>query len=136
LIGAGGGGTAIAGAVASQHPRQISIFDLDRGRVAALIAKITAIDSAVTVKFAEPTIDNVDILMNASPTGMLGDQRRPIEAEALPKDLIVFDAIVMPEATPLLTLAEQCGCVVIRGREMMHGQIERLADYFEQIPVE
>jgi shikimate dehydrogenase len=44
--------------------------------------------------------------------------------------LIVFDAIVMPENTPLLTLAVNSGCQVVRGREMMLGQISKIVDYF------
>jgi shikimate dehydrogenase len=53
-----------------------------------------------------------------------------LEVEKFGKDLVVFDAIVMPENTPLLTLAQNCGCEVVRGREMMLGQISRLVDYF------
>ena len=74
--------------------------------------------------------DDVDVLMNASPVGMLSDARLPLEVEKFGKDLVVFDAIVMPENTPLLTLAQNCGCEVVRGQEMMLGQISRLVDYF------
>ena len=64
-------------------------------------------------------IENVDVLMNATPVGMLDDTRLPIAAETLPRELVVFDAIVKPERTPLLALAQACGCVTVRGREMM-----------------
>jgi len=36
----------------------------------------------------------------------------------------------MPENTPLITLAQKCGCEVVRGREMMLGQISKIVDYF------
>jgi shikimate dehydrogenase len=68
--------------------------------------------------------------MNASPVGMLSDARLPLAATKFDKNLVVFDAIVMPENTPLLTLAQNCGCELVRGREMMLGQISRLVDYF------
>ena len=42
----------------------------------------------------------------------------------------VFDAIVMPERTPLIRLAERCGATTIFGREMMRGQIDRMVDFF------
>jgi shikimate dehydrogenase len=45
----------------------------------------------------------------------------------------VFDAIVKPEQTPLLQLADACGCMVVRGREMMRGQIARMVDYFNRL---
>ena len=77
-----------------------------------------------------PVIEDGDILLNATPTGMLDDQRLPVAVERLPPSLVVFDAIVMPETTPLLALAEACGCVTVRGREMMRGQIARIVDFF------
>jgi shikimate dehydrogenase len=61
---------------------------------------------------------------------MLGDARMPFEVAALPRELVVFDAIVKPERTPLLALAESCGCTTIYGREMMRGQISRMVDFF------
>ena len=61
---------------------------------------------------------------------MLDDARMPIDADKLPRDLIVFDAIVTPERTRLLALAEACGCATIYGREMMRGQIDAMVDFF------
>lgn len=61
---------------------------------------------------------------------MLDDARLPLEVQGLPADLVVFDAVVMPEQTPLLALAERCGCTVVRGREMMLGQIPKVVDGF------
>ena len=62
--------------------------------------------------------------------GMLADARLPMAIATLPRELVVFDAIVKPERTPLLTLAEQCGCTTVYGREMMRGQISRMVDFF------
>ncbi len=70
------------------------------------------------------------MLVNASPVGMLSDSRLPLDVDQLPRELVVFDAIVKPERTPLLTLAENCGCVTVYGREMMRGQISRMVDFF------
>jgi len=70
------------------------------------------------------------VLLNATPLGMLGDTRMAIDASSLPAQLIVFDAIVKPELTPLLRLAKASGCRTVTGREMMGGQISRLVDFF------
>ena len=61
---------------------------------------------------------------------MLDDGRLPIAIAQLPGAMIVFDAIVKPETTPLLALAERCGCTTVRGRDMMRGQISRIVDFF------
>jgi shikimate dehydrogenase len=68
--------------------------------------------------------------MNASPVGMLADARLPLDVDRLPRELIVFDAVVKPERTPLIQLAEANGCTTVYGREMMRGQISRMTDFF------
>ena len=130
LIGAGGAGTAIGIAVAHEHPRAMRLFDPDAARVGALADTIHGIDPAIAVRTGAPTLDGIDILMNASPIGMLGDPNMPIETGAIPPATIVFDAIVKPEQTRLLSVAEASGCRVVRGREMMRGQIARMVDFF------
>jgi shikimate dehydrogenase len=128
LIGAGGAGSAIAVAIAHEKPASMRLFDLNTRRVEDLAARVRHL--AVEVEVGMPVIGDCDILLNATPTGMLDDQRSPVSAERLPSSLVVFDAIVMPETTPLLALAEACGCVTVRGREMMRGQIARIVDFF------
>jgi shikimate dehydrogenase len=95
-----------------------------------MVKLVKQISPQTIVEVGPPRCDDLDILMNASPVGMLSDARLPLVATTFSKDLVVFDAIVMPENTPLLKLAQDCGCEVVRGREMMLGQIARLVDYF------
>lgn len=132
LIGLGGAGGAIAAAVASEQPLRMHIWDLDPDRCrqsAELIARLSP-DTQVLV--GPPHLDGVDVLMNASPVGMLDDARLPLVADALAPELVVFDTIVYPEQTPLLQLAQRSGCQVVTGREMMQGQIARIVDFFIQ----
>lgn len=130
LIGAGGAGSAIAVAIAHERPRRMRLFDVDSARVDALAARVARIDANIAVEVGAPAIEGADYLLNASPVGMLEDSRLPIEADRLPPELVVFDAIVKPERTPLLTLAAISGCPTIYGREMMRGQISRMVDFF------
>jgi shikimate dehydrogenase len=130
LIGAGGAGSAIAVAIAHEAPEHMRLFDPDAARVGDLAAKILSVDGNITVETGDPRHEGYDILLNASPVGMLDDARAPIAAERFAPSLIVFDAIVKPETTPLLALAESSGCTTVRGREMMRGQIARMTDFF------
>ncbi len=130
LIGAGGAGSAIGVAVAREHPRRMRLFDIEAARSEALGAKIARVDPAIEVEWTEPDLAGIDILINASPVGMLEDPRLPIEVERIPPEIVVFDAIVKPEPTRLLELAARCGCPTVRGREMMHGQIGKVVDFF------
>jgi shikimate dehydrogenase len=130
LVGAGGAGSAIAVAVGSERPASLRIFDVDAERAAALGSKVAHANPGLDVQVGAPTTQRIDILLNASPVGMLGDARLPIAVATLPRELVVFDAVVKPERTPLLTLAETCGCTTVYGREMMRGQISRMVDFF------
>ena len=130
LIGAGGAGSAIGVAVAHERPRSIRLFDPDQARANDLAAKIRSVDPAIEVTVGEPLTTGIDILLNASPVGMLSDPRMPVDISAISPEVIVFDAIVKPEPTRLLALAQERGCRTVFGREMMHGQISRMADFF------
>jgi shikimate dehydrogenase len=130
LLGAGGAGSAIGVAIGFEQPRSLRVFDVDAERAAVLVAKVAHANPGVAVTAGTPTTEGIDILVNASPVGMLGDARLPLAIETLPRELVVFDAIVKPERTPLLSLAAQCGCTTVYGREMMRGQISRMVDFF------
>jgi len=130
LIGTGGAGAAVGMAIAGEGPRSMRLHDLDRGRAEALAARVRAAAPAIDVVVAPPSIEDADVLLNVSPVGMLGDARLPVEVDSLPARLIVFDAVVKPERTPLIELAAACGCATVVGREMMRGQVSRMVDFF------
>jgi shikimate dehydrogenase len=130
LLGAGGAGSAIAFAIGHEGPATLRVYDVDARRAAALAAKVARANPGVVVTAGAATTVEIDILLNASPVGMLGDARLPMDLDKLPRELVVFDAIVKPERTPLLALAQACGCTTVQGREMMRGQISRMVDYF------
>jgi shikimate dehydrogenase len=131
LVGAGGAGSAIGVAVAQQNPRSLRIHDVDAAKARALADRIRDVNPKLDVSVADtPRIDDVDVLMNASPVGMLDDPRMPVDVSAIDPGVIVFDAIVNPEPTPFLALAQRRGCRIVVGREMMRGQMTRLVEFF------
>jgi shikimate dehydrogenase len=130
LVGAGGAGSAIAVAIGFEAPASLRIFDIDEERARLTAARVSLACPGVTAQASEPRIAGVDILLNASPAGMLDDAQLPFPLADIPRTTVVFDAVVKPERTPLLALAERCGCTIVRGREMMLGQIARMVDFF------
>jgi shikimate dehydrogenase len=132
LLGAGGAGSAMAVAIAHERPAFMRLYDVDGSRVEALASKVRAVSPQTAVEVAAPSVDDVDVLLNATPIGMLDDARLPLDVTRLPQRLVVFDAIVKPERTPLIQLGEASGCTTVHGREMMRGQIERMVEFFTQ----
>jgi shikimate dehydrogenase len=133
LIGAGGAGSAIGVAMAHEGPRSIRLFDPDQARAADLAGKIRGVNPAIDVTLGEPLTTGIDILLNASPVGMLSDPRTPVDISAISPGVIVFDAIVKPEPTKLLALAQERGCRTVFGREMMRGQISMMFEFFSSL---
>lgn len=131
LIGAGGAGAAVSVAVGFEKPACLRIAELDTARAEGLAAKLARIDPGIAVEIGSPVVEGMDFLLNASPVGMLGDPRNPAGTETFPPGLVVFDAIVKPEETPLLAAARRCGCRTVQGRQMMYGQIGRIVDFFQ-----
>jgi shikimate dehydrogenase len=132
LIGLGGAGSAICMALAYEKPRLLRLFDINPQTTERMSKMVNTISPQTVVEVGLPNTEGIDILLNASPVGMLSDARMPLPVTQFKKELIVFDAIVMPENTPLLKLAQDCGCTVVRGREMMLGQISKMVDFFTE----
>jgi shikimate dehydrogenase len=133
LIGVGGAGRAIAAAIANEGPAALRLSDIDTARAEDVALRLRDMNPNVAIDIGAPSFEDRDILLNATPVGMLGDARMPIVADRLPPSLTVFDAIVKPETTPLLKLAEASGCTAVRGREMMAGQMWRIAEYLRGV---
>jgi shikimate dehydrogenase len=63
-----------------------------------------------------------DLVVNATPLGMLPDTRSPLREEQLVKEMMVFDLVYTPPVTPLIEMAKKKGCRTITGMEMFVQQ--------------
>ncbi|GAA4368685.1 shikimate dehydrogenase [Nocardioides caricicola] len=135
LVGAGGGGTAVAHALADLGVRRLLVVDVDQVRAAALAATLDG--HAVEVETVAPTRDGLGDalagsagLVNASPMGMAAHPGSPVPRELLRPDLWVADIVYRPLETALLAEARATGCTVLTGAGMA---VHQAADAFELI---
>ncbi|MEP3437488.1 MAG: ThiF family adenylyltransferase [Hoeflea sp.] len=129
LLGAGGAGVAIASTLARTGVAQISLQDPDAARSADLHDRIGKWFPNVVISRNAPSLDEIDVLINASSVGMLDASRIPIDIKEIPERVVVMDAIMDPDRTRLIALAEECGCATVYGREMLDSQIEVVSDF-------
>ena len=61
-----------------------------------------------------------DLLVNCTPVGMYSDGPYPVSIEALDHGVAVFDMVYGP--TPLTRRAEETGCRIAYGADMLAGQ--------------
>ncbi|MBN1801359.1 MAG: shikimate dehydrogenase [Candidatus Lokiarchaeota archaeon] len=75
------------------------------------------------LEMLKKTINDIDILINATPIGMHPKiDNTPIPKELLHEDLFVFDVIYNPLKTKLLKEASEIGCKTLGGLDMLVNQ--------------
>jgi shikimate dehydrogenase len=130
LLGAGGAGSATGFALAEAGAASVTVYEIDGAKAERLAAGIRAAYPKCRTVAGAPSLDGHDMLVNATPVGMPGDKRLPVPFERLDPSLLVCDVIMKPEVTPLLRLAQECGCTAIGGRAMLDGQVDELLKFF------
>jgi shikimate dehydrogenase len=130
LMGAGGAGSAIADALAAAGAGSITLFDLDRAKAQALVARIREAHPATAADFGTPTVDGQDVLINATPVGMWPEDGLPAEFASFPRELFVVDIVPRTEQTAFLIKARAAGCRTMTGRQMVAGQVEEILRFF------
>lgn len=125
IIGAGGAGASVAAALAEAGAARISIGDLDHARAIALAARLQANFPDLCAEAEPAPTGAFDIIVNASPAGMQPDDPLPLDPELLKTTPVVIEMIMQPARTKLIDLAEQAGCPVIAGREVLEGQFQQ-----------
>lgn len=130
LVGAGGGGSAIAAALLQHGVDQLRIADIDTARVTAFVARLAARWPGRVAVAASADPAGADLVINASPMGLRADDPLPIDPARLDAGALVADIIMKPPETALLKAATARGHPTHRGILMFAGQILPYAEFF------
>ena len=128
LLGAGGAGAAVGYAALGMGVSELSIFDVDPSRSAALASNFQAHypgRKVVSTTQVEASVRRATGVIHATPTGMAASPGIPIDASLLRKDLWVSEVVYVPLETELLKAAKRAGCRVMDGGHMNVGQAIR-----------
>jgi shikimate dehydrogenase len=143
VLGTGGAARAIVTALASEG-FVIVLAGRDSAKARALLDALApagehhAVDLA---HFAAPTdfgFDDraglLDLVVNASPLGMVGQPPLEFDMSHVPPGSVVYDIVTHPVATSLLTAAGDAGLVTIDGLSMLIGQAAAAFEMFFGVP--
>ncbi|MEN3278174.1 MAG: shikimate dehydrogenase [Massilia sp.] len=125
LLGAGGAGSAIADAALRMGVGQMTVVDIDPGRIEALAAKLNAQHGAGRVSASTDiaaALEGASGLIHATPTGMYSVPGMPLPEELLRPSLWVSEVVYFPLDTALLQAARVRGCATADGGGMAVGQ--------------
>ena len=120
VVGAGGAGKAIAYALLERNAKLI-ITNRTRSRGILLAKELSKYGDCSFFPYERVTElkGELDIIVNATPLGMKGFERKIPIPEDLLYDVLVFDTVYNPPETLLIRKAKNEGCEVVNGLDML-----------------
>jgi shikimate dehydrogenase len=123
IVGLGGGGSAIAAALAEAGVARLYLSEARRERAAALAERLAHYYPSLPVQLVEAPPGRVDFAINATPCGLQPGDPLPFDPSRLAAETIVCDIIMKPKDTALLEAARARGLRVHYGHHMLDAQI-------------
>jgi shikimate dehydrogenase len=130
VVGAGGAGSAIAIALAAAGAGELAIHDIAQDHTETLIARLRQHHPQVGARVGSSDPSGFDLVVNASPLGMIAGDDLPIDVSRLDSASFVAEVVMTPDATPLLVAARQRGCRTQPGIDMLFEQIPLYLQFF------
>jgi shikimate dehydrogenase len=122
VVGSGGVGCAVAEALAARGIAKLVINDNRPGQAEALGARLQQAFPDTEFGVGPARAEGYDLVVNCTPLGMQADDPIPIDLAGVDPSCIVADCGMKIEMTRLLLTAEQHGCRIQKGKEMMIEQ--------------
>jgi shikimate dehydrogenase len=131
LLGAGGASQTVPFWLIKENISQLYIFDINKKRTNDLINSYLKINSKKEIiglndKEIKNIICHIDVLINATPCGMKGENKKlPLDKSILKlckKSCLFVEMIYNPNLTPFLKYAKQRGNIACQGVNMLVEQ--------------
>jgi shikimate dehydrogenase len=129
LVGTGGGGSAIAAAVAEAGVERLYLSEAVHRRADAVAERLAIYYPTLPVAIVEAPPQAVDFAINATPCGLQPNDPLPFDPERFAPGTIVCDIIMKPRETALLAAARRHGLAVHHGQHMLDAQIPMYLDF-------
>lgn len=130
VVGAGGGGHAVAAAMAQRGPAKLAIYNRTPARAAALVQRLQPLigEGACVATSDDPA--GFDLVVNCSSLGLKADDALPFDPARLAPDAAVVDIIMSRQPTPLLLACRARGLRAEAGYEMLVQQVPEYLRFF------
>lgn len=123
LVGLGGGGSAIAAALAEAGVARLYLTEMNRERATAVFERLGHYYPKVPIEIVKQPGSPVDFAINATPCGLKPEDPTPFDPALLAKETVVCDIIMKPKDTALIRAAQSRGMRVHHGHHMLDSQI-------------
>jgi shikimate dehydrogenase len=122
VVGCGGVGCAIAASLAARGVARLGLKDTRVEVVDELAARLREHYPSLQLQLHSIGESNYDLLVNATPTGMLPDDPMPFSIDEARPGAVIADCGMKIEMTQLLKAAQTRGLRIQRGKEMLFEQ--------------
>jgi len=130
VVGTGGVGSAIAASMAAEKIAAISLFDVNKASCEALAQRLVKEYPTIQVGIGSNDPEGHDLVVNATPMGMNEGDPLPLYVSRLAPNTFVGEVVMRTEMTAFLQAAQQRGCRVQVGSDMLFEQIPAYLEYF------
>jgi len=130
VVGAGGGGHAVAAALAQRKPATLAVYNRSADRARSLVERLRPIAgaSAAVAGSADPA--GFDLVVNCTSMGLKPDDPMPFDPARVDAGAAVVDIIMSREPTPLLRACRERGLKAEAGFEMLVQQVPEYLRFF------
>ena len=130
VVGAGGGGQAVAAAIAQRQPAVLAISNRTRARGQALVDRLQPLvgQAAILAGGSDPA--GYDLVVNCTSQGLKPEDALPFDPQRLDAGAAVVDIIMTREPTPLLRAVRARGLRAEAGFEMLVQQVPEYLHFF------
>jgi len=130
VLGAGGGGQAVAAALAQRGPSLLAVANRSRPRAEELVARLAPSFGPLlkVADSADPA--GYDLIVNCTSQGLKPDDPLPLDVQRVDAGAAVVDIIMSRQPTPLLQACAARGIPAHAGFEMLVQQIPEYLRFF------
>ena len=130
VVGAGGGGHAVAAAIAQRGPALLAVANRSAARAQALVDRLQPLvgPAATVVASADPA--GFDLVVNCTSQGLKPDDALPFDPARLSAGAVVVDILMSRQPTPLLRACRERGLRAEAGFEMLVQQVPEYLRFF------
>lgn len=130
VVGAGGGGHAVAAAIALRKPAVLAVSNRGRDRALALVERLKPLVGAAARVADGNDPAGYDLVVNCTSQGLKPEDAMPFDAARVDPGAAVVDIIMSRQPTPVLRACRERGIQAEAGFEMLVQQIPEVVRFF------
>ena len=130
VVGNGGVGSAIAASLAGAGVAALGLFDPSAAASEALAERLKIHYPSIAVTTGSKDPDGYDLVVNTTPLGMNDGDPLPVDVDRIKPSMFVGEVVMKQTITPFLQAAQDKGCSVQVGTDMLYEQIPAYLEFF------